>query len=225
VGVGNTLVDVTGQTLLQRAVADEVLARAFGVLESLLLGTLALGAAVAPLLISGLGIRLALVTTGLLLPVLALLTWRRLASIDAAARPPDRELALLRAVPIFAPLPAPTLEGLTSHLVRLRVPAGTRLFQQGDPGDRFYIIAAGEADVAVDGQHKTLDSGDYFGEIALLRNLPRTATVTAYTDLELYALGREEFVAAVAGHPPSAEAADTVIATRLSSLRPGVASV
>jgi MFS family permease len=225
VGVGNTLVDVTGQTLLQRAVADEVLARAFGVLESLLLGTLALGAAVAPLLISGLGIRLALVTTGLLLPMLALLTWRRLVTIDAAARPPDRELALLGAVPIFAPLPAPTLEGLASHLVRLRVPAGTRLFQQGDRGDRFYIIAAGEADVAVDGQHKTLGSGDYFGEIALLRDLPRTATVTAHTDLELYALGREEFVAAVAGHPPSVEAADTVIATRLSSLRPGVASV
>ena len=225
VGVGNTLVDVTGQTLLQRAVADEVLARAFGVLESLLLGTLALGAAVAPLLISGLGTRLALVTTGLLLPVLALLTWRRLVTIDAAARPPDRELALLRAVPIFAPLPAPTLEGLASHLVRLGVPAGTRLFQQGDPGDRFYIIAAGEADVAVDGQHKPIGSGDYFGEIALLRDLPRTATVTAQTDLELYALGREEFVAAVAGHPSSAEAADTVIATRLSSLRPGVASV
>jgi MFS family permease len=225
VGVGNTLVDVTGQTLLQRAVADEVLARAFGVLESLLLGTLALGAAVAPALISGFGIRLALVATGLLLPVLALVTWRRLITIDAAARPPERELALLRAVPIFAPLPAPTLEGLASHLVRLGVPAGIRLFQQGDLGDRFYIIAAGEADVAVDGQHKTLGSGDYFGEIALLRDLPRTATVTAQTDLELYALGREEFVAAVAGHPPSTEAADTVIATRLSSLRPGVASV
>jgi CRP-like cAMP-binding protein len=146
-------------------------------------------------------------------------------TIDAAARVPERELGLLRAVPIFAPLPAPILEGLASHLVRLGVPVGTRLFQQGDPGDRFYIIAAGEADVAVDGQHKTLDSGDYFGEIALLRDLPRTATVTAHTDLELYALGREEFVAAVAGHPPSAEAADTVIATRLSSLRPGVASV
>jgi MFS family permease len=225
VGVGNTLVDVAGQTLLQRAVADEVLARAFGVLECLLLGTLALGAALAPLLIAGLGIRPALLATGLLLPVLALLTWRRLVNIDAVARPPERELALLRGVPIFAPLPAPTLEGLASHLVRLRVPAATQLFQQGDPGDRFYIIAAGQADVAVDDQHKTLGPDDYFGEIALLRDLPRTATVTAQTDLELYALGREEFVAAVAGHPPSAEAADTVIATRLSSLRPGVASV
>jgi MFS family permease len=225
VGVGNTLVDVAGQTLLQRAVADEVLARAFGVLESLLLGTLALGAALAPLLISGLGIRPALLATGLFLPILALLSWRRLVSIDATARPPERQLALLRAVPIFTPLPAPTLEGLASHLVRLRVPAGTRLFQQGDPGDRFYIISTGETDIAVDGQHKTLGPDDYFGEIALLRDLPRTATVTAQTDLELYALGREEFVAAVAGHPPSTEAADTVIATRLSSLRPGVASV
>jgi MFS family permease len=225
VGVGNTLVDVAGDTLLQRAVADEVLARAFGALESLLLGTLALGAVVAPPLIAGLGIRPALLATGLLLPVLALLTWRRLVSIDAAARPPERQLTLLRTVPIFAPLPAPTLEGLASHLVRLGVPAGTKLFQQGDPGDRFYIIAAGEADVAVDGQHKTLGPGDYFGEIALLRDLPRTATVTAQTGLELYALGRDEFVAAVSGYPPSAEAADTVIATRLSSLRPGVASV
>ena len=225
VGVGNTLVDVAGETLLQRAVADEVLARAFGVLESLLLGTLALGAALAPLLIAGLGIRPALLATGLLLPVLALLTWRRLVTIDATARVPDRELTLLRAVPFLAPLPAPTLEGLTSHLVRIRVPAGARLFQQGDPGDRFYIIAAGQADIAVDDQHKTLGPDEYFGEIALLRDLPRTATVTAQADLELYALDREEFVAAVAGHPPSAEAAHTVIATRLSSLRPGVASV
>jgi MFS family permease len=225
VGVGNTLVDVAGDTLLQRAVADEVLARAFGALESLLLGTLALGAVVAPPLIAKLGIRPALLTTGLLLPVLALLTWRRLVAIDAAARPPERQLVLLRTVPIFAPLPAPILDGLASHLVGLRVPAGTKLFQQGDPGDRFYIIAAGEADVAVDDQHKTLGSGDYFGEIALLRDLPRTATVTAHTGLELYALGRDEFVAAVSGYPPSAEAADTVIATRLSSLRPGVASL
>jgi CRP-like cAMP-binding protein len=144
--------------------------------------------------------------------MLALLTWRRLVSIDAAARPARTPTGPAGCRAHLAPLPAPTLEGLASHLVRLGVPAGTRLFQQGDPGERFYIIAAGEADVAVDGQHKPLGSGDYFGEIALLRDLPRTATVTAQTELELYAPGREEFVAAVAGHPPSAEAADTVIA-------------
>ncbi|MDQ3890519.1 MAG: MFS transporter, partial [Actinomycetota bacterium] len=131
VGVGNTIVDVAGYTLLQRAVRDEVLARVFGVLESVILAAVAVGALIAAPLVSGLGARGALVVTGAFLPLLAALTWRRLRRIDASLVAPERELALLRAVPIFAPLPPPVLEQLASSLVPLRVAAGKEVFRQG----------------------------------------------------------------------------------------------
>jgi MFS family permease len=217
-GVGNTLVDVAGLTLLQRAAPDDVRARVFGVLESVFLGTIAIGAILAPLLISALGARGALIAAGGGLSVLVLLFWRPLSALDAVAAVPASELALLRSIPIFAPLPPVTLEQLASHLSRVRVPAGQVVFRRGDPGDLFYAIGGGEVAVALDGRPPvTLGRGAYFGEIALLRDMPRTATVTARTEVELYALERDVFIAAVTGHAPSAEAADAVIATRLGS--------
>ena len=66
--------------------------------------------------------------------------------------------------------------------------------------------------------------GDWFGEIALLRDVPRTATITARTDLDLLALERDDFIAAVTGHAPSAEAAGAVVGARLST-RPVLAPV
>jgi CRP-like cAMP-binding protein len=147
-----------------------------------------------------------------------LLFWRPLNAIDAAAPVPESELALLRVIPIFAPLPSMTLEQLASHLSHVSVPAGQVVFRQGEPGDLFYVIGEGEVAVALDGRPQvTLGRGAYFGEIALLRDVPRTATVTAVTEVELYALERDVFIAAVTGHAPSAEAADAVIASRLGS--------
>jgi MFS family permease len=217
-GVGNTLVDVAGLTLLQRAAPDEVRARVFGVLESVFLGTIAIGAILAPLLTSALGARGALVAAGGGLSVLVLLFWRPLSAADATAAVPESTLALLRGIPIFAPLPPMTLEQLASRLLRVHVPAGEIIFRQGDPGDRFYVIGEGEVEIAPDGgPPKTLGRGAYFGEIALLRDVPRTATVTTRTGVELYLLERDVFIAAVTGHAPSAEAADAVIATRLGS--------
>jgi CRP-like cAMP-binding protein len=106
------------------------------------------------------------------------------------------------------------------------VAGGREIIHQGEHGDRFYIVAAGEVGVRVDGQARgTLHAGDYFGEIALLRDVPRTATVTALTDVDLLALERDEFISAVTGHPESAEAAHAAIANRLASLRPDVASL
>ena len=221
-GVGNTLVDMAGLTLLQRATPREVLARVFGVLESLFLGTIGLGAILAPALIALLGTRGALIVAGTFLPVLAVVFWRPLTAIDRAAiAAPERAVELLRGIPIFAPLPALTLEQLASSLSRRRVLAGEEIFRQGDPGDRFYVIADGEVDVSVDGRRPTtLAPGGYFGEIALLRDVPRTATVTARTDAELYGLERDEFIAAVTGYAPSREAANVVVATRLARLGP-----
>ncbi len=124
---------------------------------------------------------------------------------------------MLASVPIFAPLPGGSLEHLAARLVPLRVDAGTVIVREGDAGDRFYIVAEGEMEVSQDGGAMSeLAAGDYFGEIALLRDVPRTATVTARTDAVLYALDRDDFLAAVTGHPQSAEAAETVMSARLS---------
>ena len=217
-GVGNTLVDVAGLTLLQRAAPDEVRARVFGVLESVFLATIAIGAIFAPLLTAALGARGALIAAGGGLSALVLLLWRPLSAADVTAAAPESTLTLLRGIPIFAPLPPVTLEQLASRLSRVRVPAGEVILREGDPGDRFYVIGEGEVEIALDGgPPKTLGRGGYFGEIALLRNVPRTATVTTRTEVELYVLERDVFIAAVTGHAPSAEAADAVIATRLGS--------
>jgi MFS family permease len=225
VGIGVTLVDVAGLTLLQRAVPDEVMTRVFGVVQSVFVGTLGLGAIIAPLLIELFDVRGALVASGGLLPVLALLFWRRLQALDGDTLAPA-ELALLRRLALFRPLPPATLDQLASALIAVTATDGDEIIRQGDSGDRFYVIARGEVDVSSDGQHvATQGEGDYFGEIALLRDVPRTATVTAKGDVELFALERDEFLGAVTGHVESVEAADAVIANRLAGLRSGVASV
>jgi hypothetical protein len=226
VGFANTIVDVSGLTLLQRGVDNSVLARVFGVLETLVLGAIALGGVLAALLISALGIRGALIAAGAFLPALALLTWRRLAALDAASVVPADRVALLRSGPIFAPLPQAIVEHLALSLEAVTVLAGTEIIRQGEPGDRFYLVGEGELAVSMDGRETArLGSGDSFGEIALLRDVPRTATVSAKTDALVYGLKRDEFIAAVTGHAESADAADAVIARRLGTLRPEVASL
>jgi MFS family permease len=218
VGIGNTLVDVSGMTLMQRAAPEEVLARVFGVLESLLLLTVGLGALVAPLLVNWVGDRGALIVAGALLPILVVPAWPRLTAIDRAARVPEEQLALLRGNAIFAQLPSPTLEGLADRMTAVRASAGEAIVRQGEPGDLFYVIDEGTVEVAVDGQpaHE-LGRGESFGEIALLRNVPRTATVTARTDVLLYALDRNSFIPAVTGSGPSLSAAEAVIGMRLAA--------
>jgi MFS family permease len=225
VGLGNTLVDVSAFTLLQRAVPDDVLARVFGAVQGLWVGAIGIGAIVAPVLIAALDIRGALIVTGALLPILATLARRRLTVLDELPVP-ERELELLRGIDIFKPLPPPVLESLAGSLVPVRLEPGREVFRQGELGDRFYIVADGEVEIVSDGLVVALTGpGGYFGEIALLRDVPRTATVRAKGEVDLRALERDEFIGAVTGHAASAEAADSIVATRLSSLRPGLASV
>lgn len=216
VGVANTVVDVAGMTILQRAAADEVLARVFGVLESLFYATLLLGSVVAAAIVESVGIRVALVASGALLPVLVALTWSQLRRIDREARFPGQELEVLRAVPFLAILPSASLDELALQAARVEVPAGRPVVEQGERGDRFYVIEEGRALVAVDGAPRPpLEAGGYFGEIALLDDVPRTATVSAGSALVLYALERDDFLAAVTGHAPSADAAAAVVSTRI----------
>ena len=226
VGVGVTIVDVAAVTLLQRVVPDEVLARVFGVLQTVFVATIGFGAIAAPLLVTWLGVRGALIATGALLPTLSILLWTRLRRLDGVGMVPEDALDLLRSLPLFRPLPVPVLEELASKLIVVTTSAGEQVIREGDSGDRFYVIGSGEVDVSSDGRPvATLGPGDYFGEIALLRDLPRTATVEARVDSRLYALERDEFLSAVTGHAESAEAADAVVASRLAGLRPGLGSV
>jgi hypothetical protein len=216
VGGGNAVLDVAGLTLIQRIVDDAVLARVFGVLETGSYAGLGLGAILAPALVAVAGIRGALVATGLILPGLALVFWRTLARINDRVVVPERELELLRRLPIFSPLPPATLERLAMNLVPIRAGGGETIVREGETGDRFYVVASGELEVTVAGAPTgRLEAGDAFGEIALLRDVPRTASVTTRTDADLYGLDRDAFVSAVTGSTASSAAAQELIGDRL----------
>jgi MFS family permease len=225
VGIGNVLVDVAALTMLQRVAADEVLGRVFGVMEAVLSITVGIGAAVTPLVIDAVGVRGTLLATGAVLPILVVVTWPLLSRADPGALQPER-VALMRSVPFLAPLPEATLERIGSLLEPVAGIAGTPVFEQGDAGDRFYLVQQGDLVVERDGAEiARLGPGDYFGEIALVQDVPRTATVRPLTGADMLALDRDEFIAAVTGHAPSREAADAVISTRLGGLRTGAASL
>jgi hypothetical protein len=216
-GGARSLFDVGARTLLQRTAPPAVLARVFGVLESLQSLALAVGSLAAPLLIAVGGGRAAVLGAALLLPALALVWRRRMLTLDSSARVPVVEIALLRILPLFAALPPPELEGVARSLRAACAEPGEVVVQQGDSGDRYYAIAEGTVEVLVDGAVVgTMTRGEGFGEIALLHDVPRTATVRAITAASLYALGKEPFLETITGHPVAQDAAATIIDRRLT---------
>jgi MFS family permease len=215
IGLGNTLVDISAVTLLQRTAPPAVAARVFGVLESALVLGLALGALAAPVLVNTAGPRAALIVTGALLPGIAVLVWRQLRSVDEGARVDEQTVAVLRGVPFLSPLPVQMLERLAGQVEPLALPAGATLFHRGDHGDRFYVLTEGALDIELPDGVKHEDAPAYVGEIALLHDVPRTATVKAAADSELLALGREDFLAAVTGHATSRGIAQDLVAARV----------
>ena len=221
IGAANAVLDVAGFSLLARLTPDEVLGRVFGMFEALVALTMGLGSILTPVVIEALGVRGALVVLGAVSPLLTVLAWLRLRRIDGVLQRRDEELVHLRAVPMLGQLPMPVMDHLSRYLHRTRVPAGQMVFGQGDAGDRFSVIAAGEADVVGDGRDiRTLRHGDSFGEIALLRDVPRTTEVRARTELDLYALERDVFLPVVSGYKPAAATAQAAVTRMLESFHP-----
>ena len=214
VGAANSVEDVAVFTLLQRIVPNEVLAGVLGVLWGLAMGAVAVGSVTAPALVAWLGPRGAFVAVGAVLPVLAVAVYRRLVVIDRESAPAP-ELELIELVPMLAPLSVAAKERVASSLERRVFQPGEIVIRAGDVGERFYVVGDGRLDVDAGGRHSTLGRGDSFGEIALLRNVPRTATVTAVAESELYGLSREHFLATVTGHPVARALGETVAASRL----------
>jgi len=217
-GAGHLLLEVATRTLLQRSVPPRLIGRIFGVLEGFTMAGLAIGALLVPALAHLGGSRLAVLGVAAVLPLAAVAGGRAVFRLDAGTAVPVVEIALLRSLPLFAELPAPAIEGLAAALRPVRLEAGAVLIRQGDPGDAYFAIAAGELDAEQDGHFLgRYGRGDGVGEIALLRAVPRTATVTAHTAATVYQLDRDLFLTAVLGHAPTRRQAEAIAAARLAT--------
>lgn len=204
--------DVSVRTLLQRSITPERLGRTFAVAEGLTMGGLAVGALLVPVLVALGGPTLALLGTAVLLPVVALVRAPALLGMDAHARVPVVEMSLLRQVHLFRALPAHDLEGVALSVEERCFDAGQLIIREGDVGDDYYAIAEGRVDVHQRGRLiRSLHRGDGFGEIALLRSTPRTATARAATPVTAYRLDRGDFLAAVSSHPAALESARATV--------------
>jgi MFS family permease len=223
-GLGRVVMDVSATTLLQRATDPRMLARLFGVLEGIHMASLAIGSIAAPLLIALTGERGAFLLAAGAMLLAAASAWPTMRRLDDAAVARPREVALLRAIPMFAPLGPPAIERLAAAMVPVHAHKGSAVIRQGDPGDHFFIITEGRVAVSIDGRRVREEGpGESFGEIALLRNVPRTATIEALESTQLISLDRTTFLEAVTGQPASAQAAEATVARHLGAV-PGRAS-
>jgi MFS family permease len=224
-GAANALVDVAGFTLLQRLAPDPMLARILTVTEAVFALAVALGSLVTAPLLSAVGDRGTIVATGCVLPVAVALYVKNLRAIDAEIGVRGDRIALLRQVSTLRLLPVPAIEGLAQHLEHNRVEAGRDVFRVGDPGDGFYIIESGEVAIVKQGREVSrLGPGGSFGEIALLRSIPRTATVQVIADAEFAIVSGPRFVAAVTGFSATSTAVEQnmsqYLANELDPARP-----
>jgi hypothetical protein len=216
-GAGRSLLDVAGRSLLLRTAPPHVSARAFGLLEGVSMGGLALGSLLVPGLISMDDARTACIVLGCVLPLVGLLCGRRVLQVDSSATVPVVEIGLLRNSPLFASLAPCELEGLAMRLEPVGIERDVAVVRTGELGDRFYLVADGSLEVRVDNHVvRRLSHGDAFGEIALLRDMPRTADVVAVVPTRLYALAKPDFVSAIAMHPAAAREGDRLVDARLA---------
>ena len=215
IGMANSLVDINASTLLQRLVPDAVMGRVFGAMDSAVIGGMALGAALMPVLLHTIGLRAGLAVLGGAVTALVVLGVSGLMRIDQQHRAPAG-IEVLRRVPMLAVLPEPVLERLARGSQVRQLADGEVVFREGEVGDRFYVIERGRVDVTIRDEFvRSETAGDSFGEIALLRDVPRTATVTAATDTVVRSIDRDLFLPAVTGHGAATERAEQLVTWRL----------
>jgi len=218
IGAANPIVDINANTIIQRIAPDAVLGRVFGALESCLIATMALGALAMPALIAGPGLRWGLVILAVPIVAIGLAAMPHLRKLDRSVSEPEG-VELLGSTPLFAPLARPLLESVAARMVRVEVPAGQAVVREGDVGDRFYVIESGSLAATFEGRPlSTMGPGDCFGEIALLRDVPRTATVTAVEDSVLQAVEREDFLAAMSGDRELMSRTESLAARRIANV-------
>jgi MFS family permease len=218
IGMANPVVDINANTIIQRITPDAVLGRVFGALESCLITTMALGALAMPALIAGPGLRWGLVILAVPIVAIGLAALPHLRKLDRSVSEPAG-VELLGSTPLFAPLARPLLENLAGRMVRVAVPAGETVVREGDIGDRFYVIESGSLAATFEGRPlSTMGPGECFGEIALLRDVPRTATVTAIEDSVLQAVERDDFLAAMSGDRDLMSRTETLAARRIANV-------
>ena len=218
IGVANAVEDVSFFTLVGRSVPDELLGRVYGAIESGVAISVGIGALVTPVVIELVGLRPALAVLGAVCPTLAILALVRLRALDRTLEVRTREIGVLRNAPMLRALPAVTIEQLAQHVEHVTIEPGEAVCVQGEPGDAFYVIESGEAEVFGDGKRvRALGPGDWFGEIALIRNTPRTATVMARTTIVASSLTRAHFLPVVSGYGASAQDAEAVVGDRLAA--------
>jgi MFS family permease len=215
IGAGFVFVEVAAKTLMQRLGDDEQMGRLLTLLESGRLAAMAFGSLVAVLLDELLGTRVALVVAGAALPIFVTLCWARLRAYEVGAPAAEVPYRLLRQNSIFEPLSVATVERLSQDLTPIDFDAGVDVIVQGDQGDRFYLIETGQVEVFEHGVFRRNEGpGESFGEIALLHDVPRTATVRTTEPTRLLELEREQFLLAVTGHRRSSQVAQGVVTDR-----------
>lgn len=218
VGMSNALLDVTGYTLLQRSTPNNARVGVMGIADSIWAASAAAGGLLASVLIDRLGIPGALVVTGAILPITAIVILPSLRRAETVPVPHEARTRLLRADPVLRMLSMSIVEELAADLEPVEFEEGEYLIREGEPGHAYLILAAGEAEVSQGGTPlRRVGPGDGVGEIALLRDVPRTASVRALERVAGYSLERTAFLAALTGHSAARSNADALVDDRLGS--------
>jgi hypothetical protein len=218
VGVSNALIDVSGFTLIQRLTPNASRIAVLGLIDSVANGGVAIGGLVAPVLIEAFGIRGALIVSGLILPIVAVLFAPALRRMNEGGIGGARRVELIRGEPLFAPLSLATVEHLAASLEPVAFADGDWLMREGEPGIDYILLDTGTVDVTQDGRAvRTLGPGSGVGEIALMRDVPRTASVRAVGPVTAFSLDQADFLEAVTGHAASRAVATSRVEARLAA--------